>query len=160
MSKYSSVPFNAQALPIDISDKVWMEVSADSKIHPLLLQHIASFAQRPQSFVPDIVGGDSEGCGDCCGQTSTDHQSLERIGRINVKAGLGFFEFVDHKGMSMYALNQVIGDPVGTNCGQIKTGSLARTDRTAKYNELIRIEKSLEETAFYAGKQIFSKFQK
>jgi enolase len=49
---------------------------------------------------------------------------------------------------------------VGTNCGQIKTGSLARTDRTAKYNELIRIEKSLEETAFYAGKQIFSKFQK
>ncbi len=48
---------------------------------------------------------------------------------------------------------------VATNCGQIKTGSLARTDRTAKYNELMRIEKSLGSTARYAGKNIFSNFQ-
>jgi enolase len=47
---------------------------------------------------------------------------------------------------------------VGTNCGQIKTGSLARTDRTAKYNELMRIEKFLGSTALYAGKSILSKF--
>lgn len=47
---------------------------------------------------------------------------------------------------------------VGTNCGQIKTGSLARTDRTAKYNELIRIEKSLGDVSVFAGKSIFSKF--
>ncbi|PVA06033.1 phosphopyruvate hydratase [Thalassorhabdomicrobium marinisediminis] len=43
---------------------------------------------------------------------------------------------------------------VGTNCGQIKTGSLARSDRLAKYNQLIRIEEMLEETAIYAGRSI------
>ena len=43
---------------------------------------------------------------------------------------------------------------VATNCGQIKTGSLARSDRLAKYNQLIRIEEMLDETAEYAGRSI------
>ncbi|SDF99031.1 phosphopyruvate hydratase [Sulfitobacter delicatus] len=43
---------------------------------------------------------------------------------------------------------------VATNCGQIKTGSLARSDRLAKYNQLIRIEEMLGETAQYAGRSI------
>ncbi|MDR2778195.1 MAG: phosphopyruvate hydratase [Rickettsiales bacterium] len=43
---------------------------------------------------------------------------------------------------------------VGTNAGQIKTGSASRTDRIAKYNELMRIEDSLEEMAEYAGESI------
>ncbi|MBF9036581.1 phosphopyruvate hydratase [Rhodobacterales bacterium HKCCE2091] len=43
---------------------------------------------------------------------------------------------------------------VATNCGQIKTGSLARSDRLAKYNQLIRIEEQLGETAVYAGRSI------
>lgn len=43
---------------------------------------------------------------------------------------------------------------VATNCGQIKTGSLARSDRLAKYNQLIRIEESLGETAEYAGRSV------
>ncbi|KIC43477.1 enolase [Ruegeria sp. ANG-R] len=43
---------------------------------------------------------------------------------------------------------------VATNCGQIKTGSLARSDRLAKYNQLIRIEESLGEVAEYAGASI------
>jgi enolase 1/2/3 len=41
---------------------------------------------------------------------------------------------------------------VATNCGQIKTGSLARSDRTAKYNQLLRIEQQLGKQAKYAGK--------
>jgi enolase len=40
---------------------------------------------------------------------------------------------------------------VATNCGQIKTGSLARSDRTAKYNQLLRIEEELRDAARYAG---------
>ena len=44
---------------------------------------------------------------------------------------------------------------VATNCGQIKTGSLARSDRLAKYNQLIRIEEELGESAIYAGKGCF-----
>jgi enolase len=43
---------------------------------------------------------------------------------------------------------------VATNCGQIKTGSLSRSDRLAKYNQLIRIEELLGETAEYAGRSI------
>ena len=47
---------------------------------------------------------------------------------------------------------------VATNCGQIKTGSLARSDRLAKYNQLIRIEEELGSVAKYAGKSIFARF--
>ncbi len=43
---------------------------------------------------------------------------------------------------------------VATNCGQIKTGSLARSDRLAKYNQLIRIEEELGDAAVYAGRAI------
>ena len=42
---------------------------------------------------------------------------------------------------------------VATNCGQIKTGSLARSDRTAKYNQLLRIEEELGPQAQYAGRR-------
>jgi enolase len=44
---------------------------------------------------------------------------------------------------------------VATNCGQIKTGSLARSDRLAKYNQLIRIEEELGSMAKYAGRSVF-----
>jgi enolase len=43
---------------------------------------------------------------------------------------------------------------VATNCGQIKTGSLSRSDRLAKYNQLIRIEEDLGDNAAYAGRSI------
>ncbi len=43
---------------------------------------------------------------------------------------------------------------VATNCGQIKTGSLARSDRVAKYNQLIRIEEELGARARYAGRSV------
>ena len=46
---------------------------------------------------------------------------------------------------------------VATNCGQIKTGSMSRTDRMAKYNQLIRIEEELGDVALFAGKSILKK---
>ena len=45
---------------------------------------------------------------------------------------------------------------VATKVGQIKTGSLCRTDRVAKYNQLLRIEEELGENAKYAGKSLFN----
>ncbi len=48
--------------------------------------------------------------------------------------------------------NTIADLAVATNCGQIKTGSLARSDRTAKYNQLLRIEQQLGDQAIYAGK--------
>lgn len=49
---------------------------------------------------------------------------------------------------------------VATGCGQIKTGSLSRSDRLAKYNQLIRIEEELGDTAVYAGRSIFARLGK
>ncbi|MEO0392170.1 MAG: phosphopyruvate hydratase [Pseudomonadota bacterium] len=46
---------------------------------------------------------------------------------------------------------------VATNCGQIKTGSLSRSDRTAKYNQLLRIEEELGPAAIYPGAAVFGK---
>jgi enolase len=50
--------------------------------------------------------------------------------------------------------NTIADLAVATNCGQIKTGSLARSDRLAKYNQLLRIEQELDDQAVYAGKSI------
>ncbi|MCB1756016.1 MAG: phosphopyruvate hydratase, partial [Gammaproteobacteria bacterium] len=44
---------------------------------------------------------------------------------------------------------------VATNCKQIKTGSMSRSDRIAKYNQLLRIEEHLGSRAIYAGKDAF-----
>ncbi len=49
---------------------------------------------------------------------------------------------------------------VGLGAGQIKTGSLARSDRLAKYNQLLRIEEELGASAHYLGREAFSRFQK
>lgn len=46
---------------------------------------------------------------------------------------------------------------VATGCGQIKTGSMSRSDRLAKYNQLIRIEEELGDTAVYAGRSAFGR---
>jgi len=47
---------------------------------------------------------------------------------------------------------------VATNCGQIKTGAPARSERVAKYNQLLRIEEDLEDAARYAGAGAFPRF--
>ena len=44
---------------------------------------------------------------------------------------------------------------MGTNAGQIKTGSLSRSDRMAKYNQLLRIEEDLGDVAWYPGRSAF-----
>ena len=48
---------------------------------------------------------------------------------------------------------------VAVNAGQIKTGSLCRTDRVAKYNQLLRIEEMLGTTGVFNGQEVFSKFR-
>ena len=55
------------------------------------------------------------------------------------------------------AVRLPLPEHAATNCGQIKTGSLARSDRLAKYNQLIRIEEELGSGARYAGKGCFGR---
>ena len=74
----------------------------------------------------------------------------ETLDTINMAHRSGYNAIVSHR--SGETEDTMIAHlAVGTNCKQIKTGSLSRSDRTAKYNELIRIEESLSDKGSYAG---------
>ncbi len=77
----------------------------------------------------------------------------ETLQAVDMAHRAGFTNVMSHR--SGETEDATIADlAVATNCGQIKTGSLARSDRLAKYNQLIRIEEALGETATYAGRSI------
>ncbi|MDC1444960.1 MAG: phosphopyruvate hydratase [Rhodobacterales bacterium] len=80
----------------------------------------------------------------------------ETLEAVDVAHRAGYTSVMSHR--SGETEDTTIADlAVATNCGQIKTGSLARSDRLAKYNQLIRIEESLGATALFAGKNILRK---
>ena len=77
----------------------------------------------------------------------------ETLEAVEIAHRAGFTSVISHR--SGETEDATIADlAVATNAGQIKTGSLARTDRVAKYNQLIRIEAGLGSTARYAGRTI------
>jgi enolase len=74
----------------------------------------------------------------------------ETLAAVDMAHRAGYKSVMSHR--SGETEDSTIADlAVATNCGQIKTGSLARSDRTAKYNQLIRIEEELGMQALYAG---------
>ncbi len=75
----------------------------------------------------------------------------ETIEAVEIAHRAGYKTVMSHR--SGETEDATIADlAVALNCGQIKTGSLARSDRTAKYNQLLRIEEELDDLAVYAGK--------
>ena len=75
----------------------------------------------------------------------------ETLSAVEMAYKAGYTAVMSHR--SGETEDSTIADlAVATNCGQIKTGSLARSDRTAKYNQLLRIEQELGAQAKYAGK--------
>ncbi|MCW6534396.1 MULTISPECIES: phosphopyruvate hydratase [Sphingomonas] len=77
----------------------------------------------------------------------------ETLEAIRVAERAGYTAVMSHR--SGETEDATIADlAVATNCGQIKTGSLARSDRLAKYNQLIRIEEELGSVAHYAGRDV------
>jgi enolase len=81
----------------------------------------------------------------------------ETINAVQLAQASGYTTIMSHR--SGETEDTTIADlAVALNCGQIKTGSASRTDRMAKYNQLIRIEEALGENAVYPeGKAIFGK---
>ena len=76
----------------------------------------------------------------------------ETLAAVEAARGASYKAVISHR--SGETEDTTIADlAVATNCGQIKTGSLARTDRLAKYNRLIRIEEELGPAAAYAGRE-------
>ena len=101
-----------------------------------------------------LAAGIARGCGNSLlvkvNQIGTLSETLDAV-RMADRAG--FTSVMSHR--SGETEDSTIADlAVATNCGQIKTGSLARSDRLAKYNQLIRIEEMLGATAEYAGRSI------
>jgi len=77
----------------------------------------------------------------------------ETLAAVEMAHKAGYTAVMSHR--SGETEDSTIADlAVATNCGQIKTGSLARSDRTAKYNQLLRIEEELGDSARYAGKTV------
>jgi enolase len=74
----------------------------------------------------------------------------ETLDTVDLATRHGYTSVMSHR--SGETEDSTIADlAVATNCGQIKTGSLARSDRLAKYNQLLRIEQQLGDQALYAG---------
>lgn len=77
----------------------------------------------------------------------------ETLDAVDLAHRAGFTAVMSHR--SGETADTTIADlAVATNCGQIKTGSLARSDRLAKYNQLLRIEEQLGDMAVYAGASV------
>jgi enolase len=77
----------------------------------------------------------------------------ETLDAVNLAHSAGMTAVMSHR--SGETADTTISDlAVATNCGQIKTGSLARSDRLAKYNQLLRIEEQLGSNAVYAGRSV------
>jgi enolase len=80
----------------------------------------------------------------------------ETLDAVDIATRAGYTSVMSHR--SGETEDATIADlAVATNCGQIKTGSLARSDRLAKYNQLIRIAEELGHSARYAGRACFGK---
>ena len=80
----------------------------------------------------------------------------ETLNAINIAKSAGYNNIISHRSGETEDTT-IAHIAVATNAGQIKTGSLCRSDRTAKYNELIRIEEYLGNRAIYAGTSILKK---
>jgi enolase len=78
----------------------------------------------------------------------------ETIAAVNMAHNAGYTSVMSHR--SGETEDNTIADlAVALNCGQIKTGSASRSDRMAKYNQLLRIEEELGDTAYFPGVRAF-----
>ncbi|MBK6466778.1 MAG: phosphopyruvate hydratase [Rhodobacter sp.] len=108
------------------------------------------FVTNPRRLAEGIKRGTANSMLVKVNQIGTLTETLEAV---DMAHRAGFTNVMSHR--SGETEDATIADlAVATNCGQIKTGSLARSDRLAKYNQLIRIEEMLGETAEYAGRSI------
>ncbi|RHW17302.1 phosphopyruvate hydratase [Sphingomonas gilva] len=108
------------------------------------------FVTNPKRLKRGIDGGFANSLLVKVNQIGTLSETLEAV---SMAQRAGYTAVMSHR--SGETEDTTIADlAVATNCGQIKTGSLARSDRLAKYNQLIRIEEELGDAAIYAGRSV------
>jgi enolase len=108
------------------------------------------FVTNPERLARGITEGIGNSILVKVNQIGTLSETLEAV---QMAQRAGYTAVMSHR--SGETEDSTIADlAVATNCGQIKTGSLSRSDRTAKYNQLIRIEAELGSQAIYAGRSV------
>jgi enolase len=111
------------------------------------------FVTNPERLRKGIAAGTANSILVKVNQIGTLSETLDAV---EIAQRAGFTAVMSHR--SGETEDSTIADlAVATNCGQIKTGSLARSDRTAKYNQLMRIEAELGPAARYAGRTILQR---
>ena len=109
------------------------------------------FVTNPQFLRRGIEGGQANAILIKVNQIGTLSETLEAVNMAHRSA---YRSIMSHR--SGETEDSIIADlAVATNCGQIKTGSLSRSDRLAKYNQLLRIEEQLGSSAKYLGRKAF-----
>ena len=109
------------------------------------------FVTNPKRLQQGIEGGQGNAILIKVNQIGSLSETLEAV---EMAHRAGFRSVMSHR--SGETEDSTIADlAVATNCGQIKTGSLSRSDRLAKYNQLLRIEEQLGDVAVYAGRKAF-----
>jgi enolase len=108
------------------------------------------FVTNPKRLSDGIKGGLANAILVKVNQIGTLSETMEAV---TLARNAGYGAVMSHR--SGETEDSTIADlAVATNCGQIKTGSLSRSDRLAKYNQLLRIEEQLGTQARYAGRSI------
>jgi len=111
------------------------------------------FVTNPERLRKGIAAGTANSILVKVNQIGTLSETLDAV---EIAQRAGFTAVMSHR--SGETEDSTIADlAVATNCGQIKTGSLARSDRTAKYNQLMRIEAQLGPAGRYAGRTILTR---
>ena len=110
---------------------------------------------KPIAFVFPGQGSQAVGMLDAWGDHPAVRETLaETFAAIEMAKRAGYTAVISHR--SGETEDSTIADiAVGLNAGQIKTGSMSRSDRIAKYNQLLRIEEDLGEVAVYPGRDAF-----
>ena len=112
------------------------------------------FVTNPERLARGIAEGAANSLLVKVNQIGTLTETLDAVG---LATRSGFTSMMSHR--SGETEDTTIADlAVATNCGQIKTGAPARSERVAKYNQLLRIEEELGDAARYAGRSAFARF--
>ncbi len=113
------------------------------------------FVTNPERLARGIAGGTANALLVKVNQIGT---LTETIDAVEMAHRANYRSMMSHR--SGETEDTTIADlAVALNCGQIKTGAPARTERVAKYNQLLRIEEELQEGARYAGREAFPRFK-
>ncbi len=132
-------------------DRIGWKLLTEKIGHKVQLVGDDLFVTNPERLADGIKEGLANSILIKVNQIGTLTETLEAV---SMAQRAGYTAVMSHR--SGETEDTTIADlAVATNCGQIKTGSLARSDRLAKYNQLIRIEEQLESVARYPGRSIF-----